>query len=157
MRATGCYLLHGTLITDKPGTFCHVITVAGLAALGACARTPSVDAQPLTRGAPVITRLDPASGRAGEDYPIDLTIHGRGFDETGNLVRLGSVRVPDLPSSNGGTRLTLAVPKTQPSTGEVPPFVLLPGDYPVTVTTRQGTSEPVIFRLTRGSPESVRR
>jgi len=120
-----------------------------LALLGGCARSPSVEANPDAGSAPVITRLEPTSGRAGEDYPIDLTIYGSGFEETGNVVNFGAVTIPDLPSTNDGTQITLAVPKVQPSTGEVPPFVFLPGDYPVTVTTRHGTSEPLVFRLTR--------
>jgi len=120
-----------------------------LALLGGCARSPSVEANPDAGSAPVITRLEPSSGRAGEDYPIDLTIYGSGFEETGNVVNLGSLRIPGLPSTNDGTEITLVVPKLRPATGEVAPFVLLPGEYPVTVTTRHGTSEPLVFRLTR--------
>jgi hypothetical protein len=127
-----------------------------LAALGGCTRGPSMDARPDTGGGPVVARLDPASGPAGEDYPIALTIHGSGFAATGNMVHFGSVPVPDLPSTAGGTRITLSVPKVVPSTGEVAPFVLMPGDYPVTVTTNRGTSEPVTFRLTR-QPEGASR
>lgn len=97
----------------------------------------------------MVTRLDPTSGPAGEAYPIDLTIFGSGFDAASNVVTFGSISIPDVPSTHDGTRITLAVPKTVPATGEVPPFVLMPGTYPVTVTTSRGTSEPVSFRLTR--------
>jgi hypothetical protein len=136
------------------GALQGVAALTMVAVLGACARTPSVESRPDVSGAPVVTRLDPASGPAGEDYPIDLTIHGSGFDATGNVVHFGSMTVSDLPSTDSGTRITFPVPKIRPSTGEVPPFVLLPGDYPVTVTTSGGTSEPVVFKMTRGSPGS---
>jgi hypothetical protein len=139
------------------GTLRCVASLSMVALLGACGRTPSVEARPDMGGAPVVTHLDPTTGRAGEDYPIALTLHGRGFAPTGNAVHFGSVPVTGLPSTAGGTRITLSVPKVMPSTGEVAPFVLLPGDYPVTVTTSRGTSEPVVFRLTRGRPEGEAR
>ena len=116
---------------------------------GGCARGPSMDARPNAAGAPIIDRIEPTSGPAGEDYPIDLTIYGSGFTEADNVVHFGSVTISNRPSTNDGTQITLVVPKVRPGTGEVAPFVLLPGEYPVTVTTRHGTSEPLVFRLTR--------
>ncbi len=107
-----------------------------------------MDARPNT-GPPIIDRIDPTSGPAGEDYPIDLTIHGSGFADADNVVHLGSVTISNRPSTNGGTQITVAVPKITESSGEVPPFVLQPGEYPIRVTTAHGTSEPVVFRLTR--------
>ena len=115
---------------------------------GGCARGPSMDARPNT-APPSIDRIDPTSGLAGEDYPIDLTIYGSGFAETDNVVRFGVVTIPNLPSMNAGTQITIAVPKIVESSGEVPPLVLQPGEYPITVTTAHGTSELVMFRLTR--------
>ena len=120
-----------------------------LALLGGCARSPSVEANPDAGNAPVITRLEPTSGPAGEDYPIDLTIYGSGFAEADNVVHFGSVTISNRPSTNAGTQITVAVPKIIESSGEVPPFVIQPGEYPITVTTARGTSEPVMFRLTR--------
>ena len=120
-----------------------------LALLGGCARSPSVEANPDAGSAPAITRLEPTSGRAGEDYPIDLTIYGSGFEETGNVVNLGSLRMPGLPSTNDGTQIMPVDPKVRRGTGEVAQFVLLPSEYPVTVTTRHGTSKPLVFGLSR--------
>ena len=139
------------MFDDLPivGPLRGVLGLMVLALLGGCARSPSVEANPDAGSGPVITRLEPSSGRAGEDYPIDLTIYGSGFEETGNVVNLGSLRIPGLASTNDGTEITLVVPKLRPGTGEVAPFVLLPGEYPVTVTTRHGTSEPLVFGLTR--------
>ena len=98
---------------------------------------------------PVITRLEPSSGRAGTAYPIRVTIHGSGFMETRNVVVFGPVRIPDRPSTNGGTQIVFSVPKERPSTGEVPPMVLPAGEYAVTVTTESEKSAPVTFTLTR--------
>ena len=65
------------------------------------------------------------------------------------MVTFGTVSISDLASADGGTRITISVPKVIPGTGEVPPFVLLPGEYSVTVTTSAGTSSSAIFTLTR--------
>ena len=126
---------------------CFAVCFA-LVITGGCARGASMDARPDT-GPPIIDRIDPTSGPAGEDYPIDLTIHGSGFAEADNIVRVGSVTISNRPSTNAGTQITVAVPKMIDSGGEVPPMVIQPGEYPITVTTEHGTSEPVMFRLTR--------
>ena len=67
----------------------------------------------------------------------------------GNAVGFGPVTIRDLPSVDGA-RITFSIPKLTPSKGEVPPMVLAEGAYPVTVTTSSGTSNSLIFRLTRG-------
>jgi hypothetical protein len=80
-----------------------------------------------------------------------VTVEGRGFAEAGNIVDFGGIQVEGLPSSEGGSRLVFSVPKMIPSAGEVPPMVLQPGEYAVTVTTPWGTSRPVIFTITPGA------
>ncbi len=82
-------------------------------------------------------------------YPIEVTVHGLRFASTDNVVTFGNVAIPNLPSSDGGTRITFFVPKETQSRGEVPPFVLQPGEYPVTVTTPNGVSNAAVFVLTR--------
>jgi hypothetical protein len=67
----------------------------------------------------------------------------------GNAVEFGPVTIRDLPSGDG-VRITFGVPKLVPSRGEVPPMVLSEGDYRVSVTTSSGTSNFVVFKLTRG-------
>ena len=89
-------------------------------------------------------------GPAGTAYPIEITITGTGFASAGNTVAFGGISIPDLVSSNGGTRIAFFAPKARPSTSEVPPFVLVPGQYGVTVTTPEGPSNAVNFTLTRG-------
>jgi hypothetical protein len=82
------------------------------------------------------------------DYPIQVIIEGRGFSEEDNVVTFGVVPVEGLASSDSGTRISFWVPKEVPSTGEVPPMVLDPGEYAVTVTTARGTSNAMTFTLT---------
>jgi hypothetical protein len=96
-----------------------------------------------------LTEIVPSSAPAGEAYPLQATIHGVGFMPTGNVVKFGPVKITDLPSPEG-TRITFFIPKLIPSRSEVPPMVLQPGEYRVTVTTDAGTSNALIFRLTRG-------
>ena len=98
---------------------------------------------------PVISEIRPSSGPAGVAYPIRVTLGGRGFMRTGNIVTFGPVQVRELSSSDN-RHLDFFVPKEIPSSGEVPPMVLPPGEYSVTVTTPAGTSEPIVFTLTRG-------
>ena len=120
--------------------------LAGVACAGG--QTPGSGAGPEV--GPVITKLSPSSGQAGEAYPIEVSIEGRGFAETGNIVTFGGIPSDELPASDEGTRITFWVPKEAPSPGEAPPMVLSPGEYPVTVTTPLGTSEPIMFTLTPG-------
>jgi hypothetical protein len=98
---------------------------------------------------PELTEIVPSSGPAGLAYPLHATIRGTGFMATGNLVQFGPVRIPDAASADGST-IELAIPKGVPSRGEVPPRILPPGDYPVSVTTAAGTSNALTFALTRG-------
>ncbi len=105
---------------------------------------------------PVIERIEPATGWAGQDYPLQATIHGTGFLESGNVIVFGPVTINERASTNGGTQIVFPVPKQQRSRIEVPPMVLPVGEYAVTVTTADGTSNVVIFTLTRpGSPPSL--
>lgn len=97
-------------------------------------------------GPPHLLDITPSSAPAGEAYPVRATIHGTGFASAGNVVEFGPVKISDVAAS--GDRITFAVPKLVPSRSEVPPAVLTPGEYPVTVTTPLGRSNPLIFRLT---------
>ena len=114
-----------------------------------CSRSEPGRVSPIMNENPVIDRLEPATGRAGEAYPITVTIHGSHFTASGNTVTFGSVEIADRSSSTGGTRIVFSVPKMRPSRGEVPPMVLQPGEYEVRVTNANGTSEPAVFTLTR--------
>ena len=123
------------------------LACGGLAALVGIVATQGARAQ--ANLPPTLTEIVPASGPAGPDYPLHVTIRGTGFMPTGNVVRFGPVTLPAV-SSPDGSRIMFYVPKAVPSGGEVPPAVLTPGDYPVVVTNSAGTSNALSFRLTHG-------
>ena len=131
----------------------RLLSALALLALGpllACAGNHPPSDQEAPAGVPTIISLDPDKGRAGEAYPIQLTIRGTGFAEEGNIVTFGGIPSEGLPSTDDGSQITYLVAKMAPSPGEAPPMVLDPGEYEVTVTTPEGTSKPAIFTLTRG-------
>jgi len=99
--------------------------------------------------APHLIDIVPAWGPAGEAYPLRITIRGTSFMPTGNIIKFGPVKIPDVPSSEAG-RITIFIPKSLPSKSEVPPLDLPPGEYPVTVTNTGGTSNALTFTLTAG-------
>ncbi len=123
-----------------------LVIIAGLSGLGACLAPTRGDS--LASAPPEIIAITPSSGPAGTAYPIEATILGRGFAATGNVVTFGPIQLPDL-ASRDGQHITFLVPKEVPSRGEVPPMVLIPGEYSVTVTTPAGTSPAMLFTLTR--------
>ena len=114
-----------------------------------CSRSEPGRVLPIMSVNPAIDRLEPASGWAGQAYPITVTIYGSRFTESDNTVTFGALEIADRPSSAGGTQIVFSVPKMLPSSGEVPPMVLLPGEYEVRVSNANGTSEPAVFTLTR--------
>jgi len=122
------------------------LACSSLAALVSVVVTPGASAQ---ANPPTLIEIVPASGRAGPDYPLPVTIRGTGFMPGGNVVRFGPVTLPPM-SSPDGSRIMFYVPKAMPLRGEVPPAGLTPGDYPVTVTNSAGTSNALSFRLTHG-------
>jgi hypothetical protein len=117
--------------------------LVSLALVLACARPAAETPAPAASG-PVIAQLDPTSGPPG----TTITIIGRGFADTGNVVRFGEIRVSGVPSTLGGTRIVFSSPTEAPSSGEVPPRPVTVGVYDVTITTPAGTSTPVQFTVT---------
>jgi hypothetical protein len=130
---------------NRPIMLTSAVMLGGLAALVVTAPEHSLaQAKP-----PELIEIVPASGPAGEAYPLRVTVRGTGFMPAGNVVQFGPVRMPDLPSADG-VRITFNVPKQVASRGEVPPMVLTAGEYRVTVSTAAGTSNALTFTLTRG-------
>ena len=99
---------------------------------------------------PVIDSVQPVSGRVGRAYPIQVTVYGRGFSDSTNVVTFGDIESTPRPSVDGGTVLTFSAPKMRDLGTEAPPPALGPAEYEVRVTTPAGTSNAVIFTLTRG-------
>jgi hypothetical protein len=86
---------------------------------------------------------------AGNVTAIDL--HGSGFDTSRtapeNTVRIGSLLLRAVPSDVHGTVIHVAVPTTTAGTTEAPPVPWLSGRYPVSITTRAGTSDTVMLTI----------
>lgn len=119
------------VLTEMNGpTGTSVVTRANVAGLDAkCA-----GAQPA-----VFEVLPPAiSADPGE--AIDLRINGCGFSTDKNTVKFGDVTVPNIKSSEGGTRIRVVIPKQTRATSEAAPMPLGAGDYDVTVNNGRGTS-----------------
>ena len=123
-------------------------TMACVMAVLACAGNAPPSPAP-ENDQPVIDKITPTSGPAGIAYPIRLTIQGRHFADSTNTVSFGSVQVVRATATDAGTRIVLYLPKERSSGGEAPPMVLEPGVYPITVSTRAGKSNAVLFTLTR--------
>lgn len=102
-----------------------------------------------TQGTPTISQLVPDTGTVGSE----VTIHGSGFDPTGNVVKFGAGYISNLASDGTSTRFTvpdgldLCNPNTEgPCPGGANPQVN-PGSYLVGVISRGGTSNSMTFTV----------
>jgi hypothetical protein len=121
-----------------------MVALAGLGLLG----LPVCTGFAQTR-VPELSEIIPTAGPAGTAYPLRVTIRGTGFLPAGNEINFGPLKIPDVPSEDG-SQLSFQLPKQMPSVGEVPPMVLPPGEYQVTVKTMVGISNALPFTLTGG-------
>lgn len=115
---------------------------AGCASSG---RATSQDARPRLHS----VTPDSIEVLAGNVTAIDL--HGSGFDTSRaapeNVVRIGSLVLRAVPSDANGTVIHVAIPATIAGRTEAPPTAWLAGRYPVSVTTRVGTSDTVMLTI----------
>jgi hypothetical protein len=107
-----------------------------------------------TVAAPAISSLSPSSGAVGSV----VTITGTGFSSAGNVINFDVYTFNNISSTNNGTTLTFNVPSTifynTCQTGKMCPNFARPttnGNYGVTVTNQNGTSNSLVFTVT-GSP-----
>ena len=86
---------------------------------------------------------------AGNVTTIDL--RGSGFDTSraapDNTVRVGALLLRAVPSDAHGTLIHVTVPSAVAGATEAPPVPWLAGRYPVSVTTRAGTSDTVMLTI----------
>jgi len=129
----------------RRGTLSGLALIAIVVAACACARTKVSVATEL----PSIASITPTSGPAGTGYPIEITISGKHFADSTNVVTFGPVTLRAVRSTAGGTSIVFQAPKEMPSAGEVPPAPLLAGTYSVRVATSAGVSNPIVFTLDR--------
>lgn len=113
-------------------------------------RPPSRTAQARLR-APVIYSIDPRRVTdRGQGEAHVVTIRGRHFGADDNVVLFGSVRIPGVRSTRGGTVLRFTVPTEVVTGGEAPPQPVGAGRYRIRVQTSGGTSGALVFRLVDG-------
>lgn len=122
--------------------------VGGSLMFASCAsslRTPSENPRPRLHS----VTPDSVELLAGNVTAIDL--HGSGFDTSRaapeNTVRIGSLLLRAVPSDVHGTVIHVAVPTTIAGATEASPVPWLPGRYPVSITTRAGTSDTVMLTI----------
>ena len=122
--------------------------ISAIALLGGCAssgRTTSRDARPRLHS----VSPDSVELIAGNVTTIDL--RGSGFDTSSsspeNTVRIGALLLRAVRSDAQGTVLHVTVPATVAAATEAPPVAWLGGRYPVSVTTRAGTSDTVMLTI----------
>jgi len=99
---------------------------------------------------PTLSRIVPASARIERSSVVTMTIEGLRFDRGRNgrnTVEIGPIRLSGVPSDTLGRIIQVVVPERIPADGEAPPRRLLPGDYPVTVSTPAGKSNVIQFRV----------
>jgi len=132
-----------SLITQRLCLVGGSFLLVGCAASGRASR--SHDARPRLHS----VTPDSVELLAGNVTTIDL--RGSGFDTSRaapeNTVRIGALVLPAVPSDNQGTVIHVTVPATAGRTTEAPPVQWLPGRYPVSVTTRAGTSDTVMLTI----------
>ena len=126
----------------------RLLCLVGSAAFAGCAssvRTTPQDARPRLHA----VTPDSIELLAGNVTAIDL--HGSGFDTSRaapeNTVRIGSLLLRAVPSDVHGTVIHVAVPATIAGPTEAPPSRWPGGRYPVSVTTRLGTSDTVMLTI----------
>lgn len=100
-------------------------------------------------GAPYITSITPSYG----PYGTVVTIRGNNFARFDNAINYAGVsRVLTGQASSDGSTLQFTIPATPCAQGYYcAQNVLPPGNYPISVTTSNGTSNNVYFNLTSGS------
>ena len=122
--------------------------ISGSALLAGCAssgRTASRDARPRLHS----VSPDSVELITGNVTTIDL--RGSGFDTSSsspeNTVRIGALLLRAVRSDAQGTVLHVTVPATVGAATEAAPVAWLGGRYPVSVTTRAGTSDTVMLTI----------
>jgi hypothetical protein len=120
-------------------TFCACIAVV----FSACSGTGV-----LPSSSPVLTSVQPLTGPVG----TRVTIVGTGFSDSGNTINFGASAYPNVPSVNGTIMFVIPMAINPPCRNVTPPCeiataLITPGNYMLSVTTAQGTSNAVTFAV----------
>jgi hypothetical protein len=126
-------------MTDKVRALPLAAVFATLA-LGAC------HAQ--SGSAPLLTSITPATANISNGMPVEVTVHGAGFDSL-NTVHFGRLVIPSVPRLNDSTmRFGVPVDDTfLTDRGPAPVQPLASGPYDIRVETRRGRSNALRITL----------
>jgi hypothetical protein len=96
------------------------------------------------RGAQLMAVVPDTVFIGDSDLPV-FELRGVGFDssraEPRNTVRFGPLTLNAVPSTKGGTRISVVLPAEIPSNGEAPPSPWRSGRYMVQVSTPSGSGD----------------
>ena len=97
---------------------------------------------------PVMTSVQPLTGPVG----TRVTIVGTGFSASANTINFGASAYPHVQSMNGTIVFVIPMATNPPCRNVTPPCeiataLITPGDYMLSVTTGQGTSNAVTFTV----------
>jgi len=124
-------------------------------AIGACASAnanPDTVGSATASGMPLLTALAPESVTLIRGNVTAVVLRGARFDTSTrapqNTVRIGTLVLSGVPSTERGMRIRVVVPAMVAGVGEAPPAPWIAGRYPVTVTTPAGTTAPLMLMIT---------
>lgn len=98
--------------------------------------------------APIITSVTPATANITNGIPVEITVHGAGFDSL-NTVHFGRLVIPSVPRLNDSTmRFGVPVDDTfLTDRGPAPVQPLASGAYDIRVESRRGRSNALRIML----------
>lgn len=120
-----------------------LLSCALLATLGVACRRVARDDGSAVR----VTSIAPDTVTMRPGDLIEIVIRGRGFDAADNTVTIGPATITTVPSAEQGTMIRVVVPDRVTGTGGAPPTLWVPGEYPITVSNRMGTSRPITITI----------
>lgn len=137
------------MTTRRTSSVVRLLCLIGGSALSAsCAssgRTTTLDSRPRLHS------VTPDSVELLAGNVTTIALRGSGFDTSSaapeNTVRIGALLLRAVRSDAQGTVLHVTVPATVAATTEAPPVPWLGGRYPVSVTTRAGTSDTIMLTI----------
>lgn len=99
---------------------------------------------------PTMTSIQPLTGPVG----TRVTIVGTGFSGSANTINFGVSAYPNVTSANGTIVFDIPLATNPPCRNVIPPCeiataLITPGDYILSVTTLQGTSNAASFTVTK--------
>ena len=133
------------------------IVGVGLMSLVACAlnrpasgQSPESPPVVVSLARPHLERAAPNSASLDMGSLVQVELYGTGFTASDNAIAFGPLSAGTVASADGRT-LRFIVPSQYPARGEVPPMVVSPGDYAVTVKNSNGISDTLVFTVRSGA------